>query len=496
MVNPEATDFWSRQKTPEQLKQPQKIEAQQEPVNQPESSNPESANHFWSSKPTPTTYVDPKKFDEESSFGYVVRNVLSNASRVAEGALGGYGNLKEMVENLAVKYPKATGFLGYGLYHLMGPEKWEQMIKGRGDVTGNISPPSSSDLRQNVEELTGSYTKPRTKVEGALQELSSDIGATLTPGLKMRGPRINRRIPEPVMNHVLIPAAANAVKQGAVEGLGFKEDKGEIAKMASWMTLSLLGSVDARQFANSLMNDGRQGMPAYLSANVNRLINNLRQAERQMLSNDPRTALAISQIRGIENDIANGQTSVRDLMNRYDSINATKRSKGMFEIGRADQAYARNAIDTVLSVVRNEIEHLGQNAPNALRSWQNGLRAQSVIHRSQSISNYVQDLAKTSEGKFKLGAAGVLFTGGATKAALATPALTGAVGATGAAGYKTAQIAYRVINDPNLARYYWNAITAAEANNANAFIKNYNQLEKGLEEDDRKKGKPPFKVDR
>jgi hypothetical protein len=54
--------------------------------------------------------------------------------------------------------------------------------------------------------------------------------------------------------------------------------------------------------------------------------------------------------------------------------------------------------------------------------------------------------------------------------------------------YKTLQTAYRMGNDPNLSRYYWNAILDAKRENFPAFLNNYNKLNKKLEASE-KKGK-------
>jgi len=223
----------------------------------------------------------------------------------------------------------------------------------------------------------------------------------------------------------------------------------------------LISGVNANQFAAGMVNQGRNGFNNNLRVSVPRYEGDLNQVSRRMLQGDPRSALAQQQIAGIRNDIQNGQTSMRDLMTRYDAINAAKRDRGLFELGRTDRNAAIRNINDVLGVVRNEITTLGRANPQALRSWQDGMAAYATIHRSNAIKNTVESWMTGPYAKFAQTATGGLFLGGVGGAAYKGLAAYGAGASAGTqAIYKTGQVAYRVTQDPNLRRYYWNSVNA------------------------------------
>ncbi len=278
---------------------------------------------------------------------------------------------------------------------------------------------------------------------------------------------------------LLIPAAANAVKE-TVEGLGFGEEKAAMAKAAVWMPLMLAYSVNGNQYASNLMNRGREGLPQTLRMDVPRFTNRLDAVERNLLSADPRTALARQTLSALRADVASGQTNSQSLLTMYDAVNAAKRNRGLFELPRADRAFAIRSIDQVRHAVRDELMEVGRAHPEALQNWQNGVTAWAVVHQSNSVKNYVQSLASGPYAKALTGPAAALF-GVGSMGATANPQATAAIGAGAGALYKTGQVLYRMWNDPNLARYYWGAVTAAGAESAPAFISNYNKLNEGLE---------------
>ncbi len=62
-----------------------------------------------------------------------------------------------------------------------------------------------------------------------------------------------------------------------------------------------------------------------------------------------------------------------------------------------------------------------------------------------------------------------------------------------AATYKTGKTLYRMWESPTLRNYYFDAISAAQRENAPAFIKNYNKLNKELEKSEPVKQKAKSK---
>jgi len=394
----------------------------------------------------------------------------ANASRLGEQFFGRVGNLEKVGKDILSSLPQTGGILGWGISKLIGQERWERMIKGQGQIL-----PTSEQLKELSQEVTKGYTKPKTKGEEHFQKYIEDVGSTIG------GRPLNLR--NIAVNNLGIPLASNVV-QDVIEELGFGKNKGLIGKLGSWTFLSLLGNVNAPRYASDLMNQGRNGIPQNVNFNTPRLLNRLDNVDRNLLSADPRTALAREQIANIRRDLSNGQTSVRSLMNTYDGTNSAKRNRGLFDFNRDDKKFARKSIDNDLHAVKDEIIDSGINHPEAINSWKDGLQAWAVIHQSRNITNTIESWARGPYAKIIAGPTAALFgitSYGAIKAPLfAIPASIAIPSA-----YKSLQTGYRVLNDKNLSRYYWNSISAAQRENAAAFINNFLKIKDDLEKSPR-----------
>jgi hypothetical protein len=160
-------------------------------------------------------------------------------------------------------------------------------------------------------------------------------------------------------------------------------------------------------------------------------------------------------------------------MTRYDALNAAKRDRGLFELGRGDRRAAIRNINEVRDAVRAEINHIGAINPQALQNWNEGVNAFATIHQSRALTNSAQDFLRGPYGKPIGGPVGALFGAGIYKA----PLVSGGVSAAAAGAHKVGQIGYRVWNNPTLARYYWDAMRDLSLNNKNGFISNYLKLQ-------------------
>jgi hypothetical protein len=424
----------------------------------------------WGDFKTPETYQgedDPT--EDESTFGYLIRNISAHASRLGEQILGRYGNTEKMAKDILSNYPASGGLIGEALSELMGPERWEKLVKGR---LGQIAP-TSEQLKEFSQEVTEGYTKPKTKGEEHLQNYTETIGSSFSPNRVGNARQV-------IANNLGIPAASEAVKD-TVEGLGFGSDKATYSKLGAWTALSLAANVNASRFASNLMNQGRNGIPNNLNFNIARLQNRLNQVANHphLLHADPRSQLARQELANIERDLTSGQTSVRSLMTTYDGVNAAKRNRGLFELNRNDQNFARRSIDMVRDAVRDEIMASGANFPEALNNWRSGIQAWAVIHQSRAMTNWIDQLARGPYSKIIGGPAAGLF-GVTAYGGLKAPLVALPSAAVIPAGYKTMQTAYRVWQDPNLSGYYWNAISNAQRENIPAFIRDYDKLNKFL----------------
>lgn len=471
MVAPSWNSFQKANASKEEENSVKQELTQEVPGELEDQKKPEPEQPQWGNFQTPMTYQgEPDPNADEGLFSTFVRGATRIASRGAEQLAGVYGNTEQFLKDTLTNMPKTGGILGWAVSELVGPENWKRIVQGNGQML-----PTSKDFKKASQELTQGYTKPKTKGETELDEYAEDVFGTMPFSGGLAQTNFQR-----AANHLLIPAAANVSKK-IVKDLGFGEDKANLAKVATWLPLLLANNVNGPAYASQLTNQGRQGYPQNLvTANTLRYENSLTRAERRMLHNDPGSELARQQIAGIRQDVANGQTSIQDLMTRYDAINRAKRSRGLFDLNRVDRNAAIRNINDVLGVVRNEIQTIGGANPRALQDWQNGIRAWGVIHQSRALTNWVESIAKGPYAKLAAAPAAALFgLGGVGAYHHPVVGITGT--ALAAAGYKTGQIMHRVIFDPRLRDYYFRAIGGAMEENLPVFINNYNKLNKELE---------------
>ena len=511
-----------------QAPQPQAIAENQNKIDDLKLKPPFKEEFSWDDYPTMDLYGNEINENEnENIFKYLTRNAISGAAKVAAGIGGKFGDMQEFAEELLIGAPYSGGIMSKSFEQLLGKDRWRDYVLGdnlkdkfkdqideksssggilntplqelvgkdrwRNIVKGGpLAPklPTSSDISSLIDAATGGYTEPRTLREQRFQEIASDVGSVGRKGTRLRGVpnarvRAGTRIRKSLVNNLGIPVAANSAKN-VVEDLDLDKSYRTWSKMAAWTAMSLMNNVNAKGYAADLMNEGRNGFPNTVRTNGYRYSANIRRFNRHLAKGDPRTVIVEGLIDGISHDIGNGKLTMRDLMTRYDSINAVKRSKGFFQLNKGGKEYAISQIDRLLGIVKEEINTLGRSNPSALNSWNNGLQAFSSIHRSNVIKNFVEATAKGPYAKILSAPVASMF--GLTGAAAyklspyAGPGVTGIASATLVpAVYQTGKVAYRVFKSPVLARYYWDAMSAATKNNTSAFVKNYQKLNKEYE---------------
>ena len=446
---------------------------------------PEGKKPEWGDFLSPETYQgedDPTA--DEDTLQYIARNTVANASRIAEQALGSVGNLQKAIKDLGLDKPSTSDLLSWSMEQLVGKERWDKLDYDETlEKLPQLIPqlPTSEEIKTFSKDVSGGYTSPKTKGEERFQEFSEDVGSLLlTRNPSALGAKGASKWVKPLINKLLTPAAANATKQTAKE-LGFSDSIANLVKIGTWLPFSLATNINAPRYASQLMNRARKDIPHTVQGDVPRITRGLEEVERTLLSSDPRTELARKMIVSVREDLASGQTNYPSLLRLYDGINAAKRNRGLFDFTKTDRGVAKEAIDRVRNVIGAEIRIAGAPYPEALKSWEDGVQAWAVIHRSRAITSEVEALAKGPYGKLLAGPALGLFGAGGVLAPVTT--VQGA--AIGAPLYKGVQTLYRVVQNPTLADYYWKAIMGLEAENLPAFINNYNKLNKGLEKEEK-----------
>lgn len=464
------TPNWEQFQQPADFAEKQQIPTDEEnPTLKEEVEN--KPQPTWNSFKSTETYqgpVDPTA--DESAFGYITRNLTANASRLVESSLGKYGDIEQAAKGFLTQNPWIAGPIGMAVSEWAGPDGWNRLVNGNGQQLA----PTSRELQRASEELSGGYTKAKTPGEEKFQEFTKDVG---TLGSARTG-----RVPTP--RQAGLAGLANLGKR-SVEGLGFGEDQANYAKMGIWTALSLLDKVNAPRYAAEMSNRARAAFNPNLQANVPRYGASLQRHANNpsLLVSDPRTNIARGQINQLQQNIANGQNSIESLLTAYDGTNAAKRSSAMFELPMAsDKRFATNAVNGVLGVIRNEIQQVSAQQPGAFQQWTNSVASWRVIHESQRMNNWVQDLFKGTHAKLATSIAAPLF-GAAAYGASQNPAIALTAAGAGFAANKLYEVSYRMLNDPNLREYYINALSAAAREDAPVFIKNFEKLNKAAEKD-------------
>jgi hypothetical protein len=192
----------------------------------------------------------------------------------------------------------------------------------------------------------------------------------------------------------------------------------------------------------------------------------------------------------LEARIQNGQIDIRELPEFRTRINEDIQQLGGWDF-TTPPAIRERAIHNLTDVKRQVIqagENYGRTQnPEFLNAWRSANEAQSVLSRSNVASNFIQKtignwaISKTVKSLFGIGGATAApFLG--SNALITSGAATGVVGSI----YGTARLLYRVIRSPTLREYYVNTIRAALNGQKGPLIKNISELDKKIEEEDKK----------
>lgn len=416
-------------------------------------------------------YVDPQKQElrDEGTLEWAARNVAGNIASSGSAVAGTPGDYQEVASALV------DANIGPYIKDIFGETAYNALTT-LADWAMPVKFPTSKGIKEKIDTATGGYTAPKTKNEERLQNLTGDISSTATSTLGYGKSVIStgRKLGTAALSAI----AGNAGKVAAEE-LGASEGKAEVAKMMIGMSVSLAGLLSPRNYANSLMNIGRQGFGPYNAANPHRLYAHVRNYQRRLIGTDPATSFAHATSSDILKDIRGGKTSMQSLMSMYDGINRKMRDAGMFQMGKADRKVAKHHLTGVKNILKNEINKVGQSNPPALKAWNDGLKASAIVHETQWAGNLANEWIQTAKlAKVAPYGMASLFTGGVMGAAakLGVPQVGAALSPAITAGIKTTQVLSRIYKSPELAKYYFSALGELTARNQVEFSKNYDNL--------------------
>ncbi len=137
-----------------------------------DEKKPEGQKPQWGNFQSPITYQgesDPT--EDESGLEYFARNAAQLTSRIGEQVAGRIGNLEKFTKDTLSNFPQTGGIVGWALSKLIGPEKWEKLIRGSDQQTF----PTSQKLREVSEKVSGEGANMRKMSEVYCKEEGNQI---------------------------------------------------------------------------------------------------------------------------------------------------------------------------------------------------------------------------------------------------------------------------------------------------------------------------------
>lgn len=416
----------------------------------------------------------PETFPEENKFDSLLRQGAQYSSRALERVGGFYEDTRNFIKNIVISSYENAALSGREPKKQREAPEWLKNLFESSPGEMGISGPTSSELREISEEITGGYTKPRTFAEEKIGNVIGDITSSLLGGKKS------------IKNNLFIPLGANLIET-AMETANFEKKSQTYGKLGSWFLMGLAANKNANKFAGELQNQARNNIIPNTPFSMQKLGNELRPLNRKWISGDPRSQSAKSQINDIISDIRQNKNTVDDLITRIDAINAEIDLKGGFDYAMKVPKTVRIAeiknLNKVKGAIYNTLEESLINQPGSFNKFIEAQQATAAIGKSNKFMEFAKKHWKQS-ASIGLGSllGGLYFD--PTMAAIGSASLI--------ALHKTGQVAMRMAKSPQLKKYYLNAVKASSENNIPVFIQNMEKLDNQMLKEE-KKTKKTFK---
>lgn len=422
----------------------------------------------------PFAMMRPPEFEEESSEQKMRRQATQYGSRGLERVGGFMGDIHNFLGDLVISSYENAGLTGFIPEKRRDAPEWLKRAVGKSEYSQKQFP-TSGDLRNISEGISGGFTAPRSKDEEYVGNVVGDVVSTFLPGTTAK---------KSIYNNLLVPLGANLVEKG-IEQYSDDPRASTYGKIGSWFVLGNMANANAKKYAGQLRQQAESMLPQNAPYNPQTALNNLTPVVQKYLSNAPTQKAAQGQVMGIVKDIQNGKTSIQDLMQRITQINSEIDSGGGFEIPQAAKKNVRRDsirnLNDVKSKIYETIEQETQNIPGFFEKYKDSQDAFAGIAKS----NRFLDFAKHHYGKFaSAGLAALLggsYLGHPIYSLAAVPSLF--------ALHKAGQVLYRISTNKTLSKHYREAMQAASIGNAPAYIQNISMLDEELADREKKKKK-------
>ncbi len=413
---------------------------------------------------------------QESWWDWAKRNTSQNISRAFETYVGLPGNVKSAFQQ-SVDY--ASSFLPESLKYT-GEKEEVKPVQDRSVMELIFNPPTSQELREiaskNIsEKLTGdkNYLEPRNASEAATGEFTQDLTSFFLPGTGKA--KFLARLAPPVIG--------NLSKEG-LKYLGASENTADKAKLGIMLATGVAAGSNPSKFASNRISQAKSMVPPNttvffqpLNQALNRLSNRLNRGVS--VPSKSRARQGISDLQGQVDP--QGRVKLHSLMDARDQINEWISEAGGWDVPtNTRDATIRNLNELKSAVIDAVDQNLSSRFPQAADLYRTGYEAAAVTHKSNAISNFIQN---NFGKKFASAGAKILFPSVAGSSVF-IPKTAAAVTAS-YPFYKIGQALYRISKSPTLARYYEDVLINAAKQNAPAMIKSLDKFDKAMKKEEK-----------
>ena len=399
-----------------------------------------------------------------------LRGATRSGSRAAETIAGLPGDVASAVGSLVSEPDRekvgiAKGFTGI-------KEAGKSAIKDAVGAFRKIFP-TSGELKDFSEKISGGFTKSRSKAEEISDEMVSDIAALGTGGMNIaKGIGVS---------------VASQLGKGVTSLFTKSEGKQEAAKIGTMFLASVINPKRTANFVKTLYQDAKSLVPEGASVVSKPLKSELSSIEKSLAkggiqpsSNVP-ASKAISEMKNV---LKKETVPVEDLLQAKVNINEELgkiwQSADLDKVGKRA---ARRKLLEVQNSIQKSIEIYGKENPEFFAKY----KAADSAFAAEKSSRKAMDFIKKSAKNLKIGAllggteAGLIYAGHGAAAPISTAIGIGAI--------KTGEPIVRFMKDPTWRKYYIQVMKSALNENKIATAKNLAKLNNQTEKLNNKKGK-------
>lgn len=362
---------------------------------------------------------------EEPSFIYETgRHAARIGSRISESVGGIPGDVSSLIQS--------------GIFAGLGKLTGHELSTGAREEAKKYRPPTTKELKETSEKLTGGFTKARDKYE----EIGDEIAATAA---SLLGPMKFRKA-------LWVAAGSQLTKEG-IKTSGLGEGSQEAGKLGTMFLLSMINPGGAMKYASSQYDKANQ-LAKGASIKASGLESGLKHLHTELHKGVTTSAknVVIKPIEDLLAKINKGKIAV-------DELTAAKRDINTLMGDPALLKRERNLLKSVASEVDNAIKPFESINPAFKKAYRPANEIYGAVMQGNKASNFI---TKTLGAKSFLGAAIAEVALGHPEAIMPTAAA--AAGALGVA--KAGDFMMRVAKSQELQKFYAKAMAAAAAEDA------------------------------